>query len=57
MIIENKLRRNFKKTFDASLIMHSFAWVEHRAVDYMISAMTVSALKVGNDFKKYNAGA
>ena len=28
-----------------------------RALDCMISAMTVSALKVGNDFKKYNAGA
>ena len=27
-----------------------------RALDCMISAMTVSALKVGNDFKKYNAG-
>ena len=27
-----------------------------RALDCMISAMNVSALKVGNDFKKYNAG-
>ena len=27
-----------------------------RALDCMISAMTVSALKVGNDFTKYNAG-
>ena len=25
-----------------------------KALDCMISAMTVSALKVGNDFKKYN---
>ena len=28
-----------------------------KALDCMISAMTVSALKVGNDLKKYNAGA
>ena len=27
-----------------------------RALDCMVSAMTVSALKVSNDFTKYNAG-
>ena len=27
-----------------------------KALDCMISAMTASALKVGNDFTKYNAG-
>ena len=33
------------------------AWLRmSRALDCMISAMTVSALKVGNDFTKHNAG-
>ena len=36
-------------TDNASLCMR-------RALDCMISAMNVSALKVGNDFTKYNAG-